>query len=513
MLDELPEGTRTCGEGNISWFPERQAKLVDLIRLVKPRIIVETGFNMGHSAHLICRTIHELKKTDPEYSRAHVDFYIFDICEHECVRNNFEILKTYWRDCVSLHLTEGDSAKTLPDFASRFQGRFDFAEIDGNHTFDGVQNDIRSVIKKIEDGGVVYVDDYKSSKFRFEGLDAGVDEFSWEDFEVGSIDGLFWAIKKQSKFDLLVHNPNSDFLRNFRDHSVFWDEIVAILSENYNVLKNIGDINAHEDLKIYLSRRTRDHLQVKNCEMVIENLDTGDFHVLSLADQISPAVLAEQDNPHLKTVLYSQYVPDQILFHTGKNAHKYRPWIYFPQNSADFEGLYAKRQDMASLKEKMYFKGTREYRPIIDHIDPSLLSDNGGLGYMEYLEEMMGYRLALSVGGAANGDMCYRDVECMALGVPMIRFEYVVGLDPNLIPNYHYFSIPIPDDLPVHNAVKKDRLGEKRHAEMIEHRFREVVNDLDYLNFVSDNSHRYYVENLSPKVRARNTLLKLGLIK
>jgi hypothetical protein len=414
---------------------------------------------------------------------------------------------------------------------------------DGNHSYESQKKAITHYYDALNELFILVVDDYNWHDVQNgtkDGLDEVGAEVVWEHkikynednqhTERDTAHREFWngmyvavcAKKKYStndtasseKLRLMIHNPNNGFLREFRDHSVFWDEIVGLLRESHDVCESNFCEKAHlEDAKIYLSRRTRDHLQVKNCEMVIENLGTGDFYVLSLADQISPAVLAEQDNPHLKAVLYSQYVPDQILFHTGKNAHKYRPWIYFPQNSADFDGLYAKRQDMASLKEKMYFKGTREYRPIIGHIDPSLLSDNGGLGYREYLEEMMGYRLALSVGGAANGDMCYRDVECMALGVPMIRFEYVVGLNPNLIPNYHYFSIPIPDDLPVHNAVKKDRLGEKRHAEMIEQRFREVVNDLDYLNFVSDNSRRYYVENLSAKVRARNTLLKLGLIK
>lgn len=513
MLENLPEGTKVCGEGNISWFPERQAKLIELIGLSKPRIIVETGFNMGHSAHLICHTIHELKKRHSDYSKAHVDFYIFDICEHECSRHNFEVLKTYWRDCVSLHLIEGDSAKTLPDFISRFQGLFDFAEIDGNHTFEGVQNDIMNVIGKMEDKGVIYVDDYKSSKFRFDGLDAGVDDISWVDFETGSMDGLFWAVKKRSKSDLIVHNPNNDFLRGFRDHSVFWDEIIGLLGQTHSVMENRYQEKAHlEDAKVHLSKGIRDFLQVKNCELVIEDSRSGDFYILSLADQISPAILSEQDNPHLKMVLYSQYVPDQIVFHTGKNAYKYRPWIYFPQNTADFEGLYAKRKCMSDLKRKMYFKGTRDYRPIIDHIDQSLLSDNAGLTHREYLEEMMVYRLALSVGGAANGDICYRDIESMALGVPMIRFEYIVALDPNLAPNYHYFSIPIPDDLPLQNAVKKDRLGTKKHAEMIEQRFREIVDELDYLRFVSDNARRYYADNLSPKVRAKNTLLKLGLI-
>ena len=56
---------KSSGEGNISWFENRQDKIVQLIRNIKPEYIMELGFNMGHSALLICNTIMELKESDP----------------------------------------------------------------------------------------------------------------------------------------------------------------------------------------------------------------------------------------------------------------------------------------------------------------------------------------------------------------------------------------------------------------------------------------------------------------
>ncbi len=55
---ELLEGMRNdCQEGNISWFPERQKTLRDLIGNYKPQSLIQIGFNMGHSALLICDAI------------------------------------------------------------------------------------------------------------------------------------------------------------------------------------------------------------------------------------------------------------------------------------------------------------------------------------------------------------------------------------------------------------------------------------------------------------------------
>jgi hypothetical protein len=52
---ELLEGMRNdCQEGNISWFPERQKSLSEIITKLKPTNLIQIGFNMGHSALLIC---------------------------------------------------------------------------------------------------------------------------------------------------------------------------------------------------------------------------------------------------------------------------------------------------------------------------------------------------------------------------------------------------------------------------------------------------------------------------
>ena len=65
-----------------------------------------------------------------------------------------------------------------------------------------------------------------------------------------------------------------------------------------------------------------------------------------------------------------------------------------------------------------------------------------------YFDLLTDYDMCLSIGGVANGDLCYRDVECMALGIPLLRFDFVTTLNPALIPNYHYISIPIQLDFP-----------------------------------------------------------------
>ena len=314
------------------------------------------------------------------------------------------------------------------------------------------------------------------------------------------------------KRNLLIHNPTNEFTKNYRDYNLFWDELTNELKSIHNVTENRYYKTAHLDrMKIYLKKRSVDFLELHECEYVIEDIDSGEFWVLSVSDQMTSSILNEKENPFLKKVLYSQYIPDQIVHHAKEYSHKYIPWIYFKQEVIDISQYYEKRKKITNFIPKLFFKGLTTYRPIIDHINPEIITDFKKIRNQNYFNSLIEYKVALSVGGAAVGDLCYRDIEYLSLGIPFIKFDFVTTLNPCLIPNYHYISIPLQMDFPQVNDVLKDRLGEKKHAKLIEDRFNSVVNDIDFLNYVSENARHYYENHLSSDVRVNKTLNLLNL--
>jgi len=94
FIIKLLDGMLEAGcEGNISWFENRQEKLTELITELRPKNILQIGFNVGHSALLICNIIKNLKLVDKHYYLEEVNFKIFDICICEATIPNFEFLK------------------------------------------------------------------------------------------------------------------------------------------------------------------------------------------------------------------------------------------------------------------------------------------------------------------------------------------------------------------------------------------------------------------------------------
>jgi predicted O-methyltransferase YrrM len=191
----LLEGMTFCGEGNISWFPERMHLLFNLIYENTPNVILETGFNMGHSSILICEAVKSAKLIDPNYMSKDVNFYIFDICEHHCAKSNFEVVKNTYQDFLNLHFIEGSTFDTLKNYVDVNNLQIDFAEIDGDHSYEGVKHDITCVWDRINTNGIIYVDDYGTGHRDGE-LDRGVHDFDWSDFHTNSIEGVHWGKKK-----------------------------------------------------------------------------------------------------------------------------------------------------------------------------------------------------------------------------------------------------------------------------------------------------------------------------
>jgi len=217
---KLLEGMRNdCQEGNISWFPERQKTLNDLITKYKPQSLIQIGFNMGHSALLICDVI-ALMKNSGEYPNKPVTINVFDLCEHECTVPNFEILAEEAKKYeIYLNLIPGSSLETVPRFMQSNELTFDFIEIDGCHTFDCLVKDAQNTLPRLLPGGVVYIDDYNSSNVNISDVDNGVDSLDWSNFNTYYIDGAFWAEKKQPNIYTL-----EDILRPYEvvDHPLHY---------------------------------------------------------------------------------------------------------------------------------------------------------------------------------------------------------------------------------------------------------------------------------------------------
>lgn len=302
-----------------------------------------------------------------------------------------------------------------------------------------------------------------------------------------------------------IHNPCNKHTRYYRNYNLFWDKFTDFLKIHFDVEENRFFENAHsERFPINLNKGVSGNLLILECEYVIENLDNGEFVIMSVADDLNHCILNEQSNPFLKKVLVSQFDPEKILNHTRENFFKYSPWTYFQSQIIDLENYYNKRKDIKELDKKIFFKGTSlEDRSILKHIDQELITDFRPEPPDSYFNQIINHKIALSVDG--RGEFCYRDVECFGVGVPIIRYEYVSKFYSELIPNYHYISIKRPSDMTSYRA------GTEEHAKKLIERYNEVIEEDNFLNFVSNNAREYYINNVADEAKIKNTFNLLNL--
>lgn len=175
--------------------------------------------------------------------------------------------------------------------------------------------------------------------------------------------------------------------------------------------------------------------------------------------------------------------------------------IYTPQLPfIDFELLRTKRQQLNKI-DKFVFRGniTGLPRNVIQFLESSqYYSGTNTYGPMEYFENILQYKVGLCIPGA--GEICHRDIEYMAMGIPMMKFEYMSNLVPPLIPDVHYISIPRIDEHP----FEGERSGKQEYADLYLKRFLEVKDDLKFLEFVSNNAMEYYDKYLHPRTRVKH---------
>ena len=311
---------------------------------------------------------------------------------------------------------------------------------------------------------------------------------------------------------LIVYNIHSKEIIGLRYYSLFWESLIDELRKNNEVERK--GLDAEEPYKFNLKSSIKNEpMYLLESDLLIENSDTGEFYIMSVNDVLHNNLLMEKSNPRFKGAFFSQFIRKHFASNAGEDfMYKYHPWIYFPYNTTNLEKFYYKRKMCKnSLKDKMFFKGLIENRPILNFFNKNLLEfDKNTLSSEDYFDDLIEYKIALSIGG--RGEKCYRDIECMAIGVPILRFEYLSEFSPELVPNYHYISAILPKNYPKNSMnIECDRLGYKEHADILEKRFLEVVNDIEFLEFISNNARNYYNNYLSHGNNIKYTIDLLGL--
>lgn len=307
-----------------------------------------------------------------------------------------------------------------------------------------------------------------------------------------------------NKPKIIVHNPCNERTKTFRNYNYFWDVWTEYLKKYFDVKENRYFEDADRTRYSVKLQKSNQELLLLECEYIIENEENGEFHILSVSDDLSYAILSEKDNPFCKNVLMTQFKPNYIKHHVGDSFFKYKPWVYFQSTFQNIDEWYEKRKLIQNKNNNLFFRGSAlEDRTFLYHLDKNYVTGFSSMCSDAYFSELITHKLAISIDG--RGEFCYRDVECLGVGIPFIRYEFESQFNEPLIPNFHYISIPRPKDMMLY------RQGTKEHADVFMQKYFEVINNDELLNFISENGRNYYLKNFTYDNICKNTFQILNL--
>jgi hypothetical protein len=179
----------------------------------------------------------------------------------------------------------------------------------------------------------------------------------------------------------------------------------------------------------------------------------------------------------------------------------YEPFFYNPY----FDCCYGKMTELFENRnpkhDKLFFRGwmwdsRKNMTENINRDDILIIDKNvgeGNLNYIEYLNELSEYKVSLSLPGGT--EICNRDIESFAIGIPVLRPSLSVNYPNPLIPNYHYISFfHHCDYIDMGNPKYLDYRAFQKN---LEYTWELVKNNDEYLNFVSKNARNWFLNNCS----------------
>ncbi len=258
-----------------------------------------------------------------------------------------------------------------------------------------------------------------------------------------------------------------------------------------------------------------------NCEMIVVIDDK--LILLSFSDHYSDAqnALRLRNNPDDVMVYCNHKLSDtfdNVAFTVKSSPYVARYAVY------DLDMFHTFRHS-TTLNDKLFFRGNYKNLPrnavfsLMDDRYKNIFLGADGTSPEQYLYEITHSTIGLSIPGMA--EFCHRDVEYMAIGVPMMRFEYLTDMEPKLIPNVHYISIPrIDTSMGEERSCGKENLesgfiGQNEHtdkyAELYYEKFMQVKDDKDFLDSISRNARAYYQKYMHPRNRVEHFMKLMEL--
>lgn len=196
----------------------------------------------------------------------------------------------------------------------------------------------------------------------------------------------------------------------------------------------------------------------------------------------------------------------------------YKPLFYSPYYDCCYdkiEELYNQRQSKKIIN-KLFFRGYMwDFRKqmtnnLLNREDILIINKNESgknLPYLDYLEEMSGYSACLGLPGGT--EVCNRDIECFALGIPVVRPFLQVNYNDPLVSNYHYINCYHSCD---YSDIGYPRyLSTEDFQKHLIYTWEKIKNNTEYLSFVSSNARSWFLKNCTADKNVEYVLNNLNL--
>lgn len=195
---------------------------------------------------------------------------------------------------------------------------------------------------------------------------------------------------------------------------------------------------------------------------------------------------------------YYRLQPKHQLIPNIKNV--YRSFYYGPYDfryQDEITDLYNNRKP---TNQNLVFRGLvfDLRKNIIMHIDDPTIkiidrrAGGTNLSYLDFIKELANCKAALSLPGMS--EICNRDIECFALGIPVLRPLLHTQFPDPLVPGYHYINVYNDCDY----NITEGNPGYKYPSDFGKYltaKWHIVRRNEEYLKFIGDNAREWYVKN------------------